>query len=377
MNTFLSNARPDEAGLDPRRLQAACDLLRQWTTGADAPIPGAALLVGRRGKIVQNRFFGRMGPQADAAPVREDSMFLLASVTKPITYMGAMLLVERGLLHLSEPVIRYIPEFKAHGKESVLVGHLFTHTSGLPDMLANNLELRQQHAPLSQFIEAAILETKLLFKPGTQLSYQSMGTAVVAEIVQRISGLTIADFLRREIFEPLGLKSISLGSREFDRNRLVQGQVPEEQVGKDYNWNSEYWQKLGVPWGGIFSTSQNLGVICQVMLSLGRWGNAQLLSPASVRAMTTNRLDDYPDLPEPVRRCQPWGLGWQLNHPGLTDSWGDLLSRRVFGHYGVTGTLLWIDPDAEGFCVLLTSGLFAKNQSRLVRVSNAVASAFV
>lgn len=318
-----------------------------------------------------------MGPEPDAQPLREDGMFLLASVTKPITYMGAMLLVERGLLHLSEPVIRYIPEFKAHGKESVLVGQLFTHTSGLPDMLDNNIELRRQHAPLARFIEGAILETRLLFKPGTQQSYQSMGTAVVAEIVQRISGVPIADFLRREIFEPLGLKSIGLGSRDFDRGRLVRGQVPEDQVGKDFNWNSEYWKKLGVPWGGILSTPQDLAVLCQLMLSQGRWGSVQLLSPASVRAMTTNRLDDYPELPEPVRRSQAWGLGWQLNHPGQPDSWGDLLSRRVFGHYGVTGTLMWIDPDADGFCVLLTSGLFARNQSRLVCVSNAVAASFV
>src|SRR5439155_13807570 len=103
-------------------------------------------------------------------------MFLMASITKPITYLGAMLLVERGRLNLSDRVTRTIPEFAAHGKEEVLVQHLFTHTSGLPDMLPDNIPLRREHAPLSRFIEGAIRHTVPLFPPGTRLSYQSMGT---------------------------------------------------------------------------------------------------------------------------------------------------------------------------------------------------------
>jgi CubicO group peptidase (beta-lactamase class C family) len=103
----------------------------------------------------------------------------------------------------------------------------------------------------------------------------------------------------------------------------------------------------------------------------------RLLSPAAVRMMTTNRLDDFPDLPEPVRRTQPWGLGWRLNHPGLPDSWGDLLGRHVFGHTGATGTMVWMDPQAQGFCVLLTSAIREKAPWRLVHLSNAVAAAFV
>jgi CubicO group peptidase (beta-lactamase class C family) len=93
--------------------------------------------------------------------------------------------------------------------------------------------------------------------------------------------------------------------------------------------------------------------------------------------MTTNRLDDYPDLPEGVRRTQPWGLGWRLNHPGTPESWGDLLDRNVFGHTGATGTTVWIDPKAEGFCVLLTTALREKAPWRLVHLSNAVAASFV
>jgi CubicO group peptidase (beta-lactamase class C family) len=93
--------------------------------------------------------------------------------------------------------------------------------------------------------------------------------------------------------------------------------------------------------------------------------------------MTTNRLDDLPDLPEPIRRTQPWGLGWRLNHPGTPDSWGDLLGRHVFGHIGATGTMAWMDPRNQGFCLLLTSAPYDKAPWRLVHLSNAVAAAFV
>src|SRR5207249_11870692 len=141
-------------------------------------------------------------------------------------------------------------------------------------------------------------------------------TAVVAELVQRLSGQPIAEFLRREIFEPLGLRSTALGSRGLARERLVRVQVPDYQAKSDFDWNSTYWQELGAPWGGLFSTPEDFAVLCRLMLSEGSWAGVRLLSPSAVRMMTENRLDDYAELPEPTRRTQPWGLGWRLNHPG-------------------------------------------------------------
>jgi len=248
----LPLAKPEEIGLDPQRLQRAYDLLEKWTAGPDAPIPGGTIAVGRRGKLVEPKYFGRQGPEADAAPIRRDGMFLLASITKPIVYLGAMMLVERGLLSLSRHVTDYLPEFAAHHKEATLVQQLFTHTSGLPDMLKNNEDLRRAHAPLEKFIAGAIRDTVPLFPPGTGCSYQSMGTLIVAELVQKLSGLTIHEFLRKEIFEPLGLASSSLGSRGLadktvERIVRVQTQAYQE---PSFNWNSKYWRELGSPWGG-------------------------------------------------------------------------------------------------------------------------------
>lgn len=374
----LPFATPAEIGLDAGRLQLAYDRLREWTTGENPPVPGGAILVGRHGMIVEPQFFGRQGPEPDAGPIRRDALFLMASISKPVTYMAALMLMERGLLNLADPVVRYIPDFAAHHKDQTLVLHLCTHTSGLPDMLENNEQLRREHAPLAKFSDGAIHAIPL-FWPGTKLSYQSMGTLIVAELVQRLSGKSIHEFLRKEIFAPLEMTSTGLGSRGFDRERLVRVQVPDyqQESARDWGWNSTYWQELGAPWGGLFSTPEDFARLCQLWLSGGELDGVRLLAPETVRIASTNRLHDQPDLPEPVRRTEPWGLGWRLNHRGTTGSWGDALGERVFGHTGATGTMVWMDPDRDGFCLLLTNALRAAAPWRLVQLSNIVASAFV
>lgn len=375
---MLPHASPEDIDLDPRSLARADELLRTWTAGPEPAISGASYAVGRHGKLCPPRYFGRLGPAADAAALGPDAVFLMASITKPVVYMTALMLVERGLLNLSDRVTRYFPEFAAHHKENTLVLHLFTHTSGLPDMLPDNLELRRQHAPLATFLDKAIRETVPLFPPGTQVSYQSMGTLVVAGIVEQLTGEKLPAILAREWFEPLGMQSTRLGSAGLDHERIVRVEVPEyQQGGEDYDWNSRYWRELGSPWGGMFSSAEDFAVLCQMLLAGGTYGGRRYLSRATVERMTTNRLDDLPDLPEGVRRTQPWGLGWRLNHPGTDDSCGDLLSPRAFGHTGATGTMVWIDPEKDGFCVLLTNALRASAPGRLVQLSNVLAAAFV
>jgi CubicO group peptidase (beta-lactamase class C family) len=303
-------------------------------------------------------------------------MFLLASITKPITYLGAMILVQRGLLSLSDRVTHYLPEFAAHHKDETLVSHLFTHTSGMPDMLPDNAEMRRTHASLETFMQGAIRDTVPLFTAGADFSYQSMGTLVVAKIIQELSGLRIDQFLKREIFDPLELESIAMGSKGLQRERLVRVQTPEYQADSDFGWNSTYWQEFGAPWGGMFSSPEDFSVICQMLLNGGQYGDVRLLAPDTVRMMTTNRLNDYPNVPEPIRRTQPWGLGWQLNPVGTSKSWSDLLDRNVFGHTGATGTMAWIDRQRDGFCLLFTTAIRSRAPWRLVHLSNAIAASF-
>jgi CubicO group peptidase (beta-lactamase class C family) len=365
--------KPGAIGFDADRLRRACDLLQQWA--AADKVPAAGLCVGRRGRMVEPCLFGRQRPGGDAR-LRDDALFLVASLTKPVTVAAAMLLVERGELTLEDRVTSFVPKFAGHGKEAVQVRHLMTHTSGLPDMVADNEKLRAGHKPFSAFVEAICAE-KLLFPPGTKVSYQSMGTAMLAEIVHQVSGKALPEFLRREFFEPLGMADTSLGWQPAKKERIAAVRVPESSADKDWNWNTPYWLGFGAPWGGLVTSPADYARFCQLMLGGGRVGDVRVLSPATVRAMTTNQLAAMPQVPEEERRCRPWGLGWRLNWPAHSANFGDLLGPRTFGHWGSTGTVCWADPDADAFCVLFTTQPQEPEGRFLARACNAVAAALV
>jgi CubicO group peptidase (beta-lactamase class C family) len=369
----LPLARPETIGLDPTRLQRVYDLLQRWTD-ADK-LPAAALCVGRRGRTVEPRFFGRLRPEPKAVPLPKDALFLLASPTKPVTVAAAMLLIERGQLTLEDKVAGIVPHFGTHGKEDVTVLHLMTHTSGLPDMVPNNEQMRKAHAPLSAFVEETC-KLPLAFPPGTKVSYQSMGTLMVAEIVHQVTGVALPEFLRREIFDPLGMTDTSLGMQPAQKPRIAAVRTAADLYHADWHWNSDYWRALGAPWGGLITSPTDYARLCQAMLNGGELDGVRVWSPATVRVMTANQLETMPQVPEEDRRCRPWGLGWRRNWPGHINSFGDLLGPHVFGHWGATGTLVWMDPDAEAFCVLLTTQPMGEDGRFLAKVSNLVAAAW-
>jgi CubicO group peptidase (beta-lactamase class C family) len=365
-------AKPEEIGFDPARLGRARDLLRQWV--AADKVPAAGLCVGRRGKMVEPFLVGRQRPEADAPALRQDALFLIASITKPVTVTAVMMLVERGQLTLEDKVASFVPKFAANGKGEVQVRHLMTHTSGLPDMLLDNEKLRKAHKPLAVFIEETC-KLPLLFPPGTKVSYQSMGIAMLAEIVHQVSGKMLPEFLKKEVFEPLGMKDTSLGWDPAKKDRLALVRIPAETAHLDWAWNSPYWLSFGAPWGGLVTSPADFARFCLLMLGGGRYGDVRLLSPATVRAMTSNQLAAMPSVPEEERRCRPWGLGWRLNWPAHSANFGDLLGPRCYGHWGATGTLCWLDPDADAFCVLFTTQPQEPEGRFLARLSNVVAAA--
>jgi CubicO group peptidase (beta-lactamase class C family) len=372
--SVLTLAKPEAAGFDPDQLQRAYDLLKRWCD--TDKVPAAALCVGRRTSVVESQFFGRQRPDKNAFPLRQDALFLIASITKPVTVTAAMMLVERGELTLEDKVATYVPKFAANGKQDVQVRHLMTHTSGLPDMLPDNVKMRQAHKPLSEFVDE-VCKLPLQFAPGTRVSYQSMGTAMLGEIVHQVSGKSIQEFLRKEMFEPLGMNDSWLGwpPEKKERDRIAAVREPEEMAGKDWGWNSGYWLGFGAPWGGMITSPANFARFCRMMLNGGTIGDVRLLSPATVRTMTSNQLAVMPAVPEEERRCRPWGLGWRLNWPGHSANFGDLLGGRTFGHWGATGTVCWLDPETEAFCILFTTQPQEPEGRFLARVCNVVAAA--
>ena len=137
--------------------------------------------------------------------------------------------------------------------------------AGLPDMLPENQSLRERHAPMSEFIQQ-ICQLKLDFPAGTGLQYQSTGLAILGEIVQRVSRISLKEFLRKEFFEPLGMKDTALGIDWLPEERVPNLKLPPEQEGVDWSWNSPYWRNLGAAWGGMFSTVEDLTHFLKMLL---------------------------------------------------------------------------------------------------------------
>jgi CubicO group peptidase (beta-lactamase class C family) len=296
----------------------------------------------------------------------EETPFLIASITKPLTAAGMMLLVDRNELQLSDPVYRFIPEFSAGDRKTITIRHLLTHTSGLPDQLPENVELRQRHAPLSEFVERAI-RTPLLFKPGREVRYQSMGFLLAAEVAQRITLQPFREYLRKSLFLPMGMVKSHLGLGPLRIQDTALNQVEQAPGlyggGSDtssWNWNSRYWRDLGVPWGGAHSTGADLERFLRYFLH----PEGSILSIDSAQEMVRNQNESL---------GTPWGLGFMVQSASL----GQFCSPAAFGHSGSTGTLCWADPKKDASMVLLTTlPARVSRRSLLEPVSDLVGAAF-
>lgn len=320
------------------------DLLDQQTRSGQV---SAATLFVRRRAVELRRAFG----QAKTP----DAIFLLASITKPITATALMVLVDRRQLSLSDAVQRFIPEFRGGGRERVSLQHLLTHTSGLPDMLPEDQELRQRHAPLEEFV-ARTCRTPLLFLPGSKLRYQSMGLLLAAEVVARVSQVSFPSFVSAQVFQPLGMNgaSIGLGGRAISETMRCQVKSPS-----DWDWNSSYWRNLASPWGGAHAPASDIGRLLQYFSR----PDGRVLKPATAKTMITNHTEGLQTR---------WGLGWMLQNGQL----GKGCSTATFGHSGSTGTLCWLDPKNDLSLVLLTTKPAEQSNSTLLQpVSDLVSQA--
>lgn len=364
----LRPGKPAEVGMSAKRLEQISDRLQAETKEGD--ITSASVLVARHGKVVLHRGFGKLNPLPNAPATQPDTVYLLASISKPVSVCGLMLGVERGQVVLSDPVGRYLPEFQGNLKERVKVEHLLSHTSGLPDMLPDNVALRRGHAPLSEFVAGA-LRVPLRYAPGTGFGYQSMGTLLAAEIAERVFGQRLRDLLRQEMFQPLGMNHTVLGLNglKIEETAIFQERDPDTEDARSWGANSPYWRDMGHPWGGLHSTTGDLGILLQTFLNGGVYDQFRLFSLPTTIAMTRdhNRAIEA-----------PWGLGWALRDSLVWNYFGDLGSAGTFGHVGATGTVAWADPARQLLCVLLSTRAASYQQGFLLNsVSNMVQAAVI
>jgi CubicO group peptidase (beta-lactamase class C family) len=233
-----ANASPLLAALRGQRWDDAAKVLERAT--AAKQVDAAVLHVVQR----DESFTCHFGKAAS-----DDAMFLLGSISKPINVTAVMTLFDQGKFQLNDRAKKFLPAFTGDGRDEVTIRHLLTHVSGLPDQLANNNELRKQHAPLAEFAEQAI-RSRLDFAAGARYQYSSMGILLATRIAELISGSDILTFVDRTVFQPLSMKHSAQGLGRFKLEEMVscqmEGAAPESGSGdpqaKEWDWNSPYWR---------------------------------------------------------------------------------------------------------------------------------------
>ncbi len=365
---------PEALGFSAERLGRAYALVEGLVTENAAV--GAAMLVGRRDRSLAPRAFGRMGAP-DAAPVRPDTIFAVASCTKPIVAAAVCLLVERGLVGLDQPLCELIPELSPNLQEARL-SQLMTHTSGLGGLVRNR-ELRRTRQPLQRWLDA-LYQTTLEAPPGTRVRYTSAGAALLGDVVCRVSGMELRDFLAREFFRPLGMHDSFHGRRDEDPSRICPSLLPTPALAAEPNWNSDFHHRLGTYWGGLYTTVTDYSRFLRMLLNGGAYSGGHIFSPATVRVMTEDRIKRMPGLSAAGRLTYAKSLGWLLRDNGSWPFMGSLVSPRAFGHYGVTGCGGWADPETGVVCAIFTNKSHTAGGGimyELGTISNAVAASLV
>jgi CubicO group peptidase (beta-lactamase class C family) len=322
------------AALRRDRLDEAAGVLDRAVSSGQ--VAAAVLHVRQRDESYTRRF---------GAARSDDAMFLLGSISKPISVTALMTLYDQGLFRLDDPVRKFLPEFTGDGRDRATVQHLLTHVSGLPDQLPENDQLREGHAGLPEFVAAA-LRTPPQFAAGTKYQYSSMAILLAARIAEVVGGASILELVDRAVLQPLGMKHSAQGLGRFALEDFVPVQTehaaPESGAGdpaaKDWDWNSLYWRKLGAPWGGTHASAADIGRFLDEFL----FARGAAVKPETARLMVANHN------PAGVT---PRGLGFNIG--AVAGSAG--CSERTFGHTGSTGTLAWADPATETICVVLTS----------------------
>lgn len=356
-STLLEPADPEEVGLDPDPIRESRRLLARMTESdyvdGHPLFAGAVGLLAHDGKVVDTytvgsavRYEDGRGTELPAekqVPMREDTIFDIASVTKLFTSIAVMQLVERGEVDLAAPVATYLPEFGVNGKREITVEQLLTHTSGLEPSLFLWRDWPDERSRIK-----AVMDVAPQNEPGTTYTYSDLNLITLGVLVERVAGDPLDEVIAERITEPLGMTDTEFNppAEKLDRvaatefqatppRGMVRGQVHDENA----------WSLGGVAGhAGLFSTARDLGVLAQALLNGGTYGGERILRPSTVLQLFTNYNVEFPG--------DSHGLGFELDQIWYM---GGLTSPSTAGHTGYTGTSLVIDRQSRSIAVLLTN----------------------
>jgi len=338
----LSRGTPEEAGLSPTILDAGVQLFRDAVDRGD--LVGAVLLVARDGKVVLQEPVG-MRDEAKGLPMEPNTMFRMASNTKPTIATSISILVEEGKLSYEDPVRKYIPSFDNYRAGFIEIQHLLDHTSGFR---INSLFLQPLMEPSAEHPEAPSLQLEVArfgevgaeVLPGTSYSYSNPGYNTLGALVEIASGQSLESFLKQRIYRPLGMVD------------SYNHEVAEKLDGKLDRMGAVYYQRRNGKWvagwepgdppqmpfvrasGGMISTAWDYAIFCQMFLNEGVYGGKRILEPETVALMTS------PTFPTSDDGSSFYGYGWAVSDDGS------------FSHSGSDGTFAWVDP-TDGLIVLV------------------------
>jgi CubicO group peptidase (beta-lactamase class C family) len=370
---------PGEAGLDPAKVQALFERAQREVT--EGLLPSCQIAIARKGKIGAMRTFGRAVQGGIDKPATDQTLYVVFSCTKGIMSSAAWLLIEEGKLDPSQRVVQYVPEFGTNGKDVVTVEQLLIHTAGFPDAPYAQADWLDRAKRLKCFAN-----WRLQWPAGSKYTYHPTSSFwVIAEIIERLSGMDFREFVRRRIARPLGLPDLRVGIprdqsarvadvvyvgealKPEDYAKLGVPAPPETEVteGAILGFNLPAVREAGVPGGGAVTTAADLALFYQALLAGGRaHDGTRIWSEEILRDVMRVRTEGYVD---PVFGLPPnRGLGVVIagaDGNANLRGFGRTNSPATFGHGGAGGQLAWGDP-ATGISIGYCTNGFDRNDIR-------------
>ena len=328
-------------------------------------LSGAVLLIGTKDKIAYEGTIG-MANLADKTPMEKSTLFRIASMTKPITAIAVMMLVDEGKLSVEDAVEKHLPEFKGQmlvaikDKETITLKKpmrpitlrdLLTHTSGMGQYPPGLADLYTKRNYTLSEATIAVSQVPLVREPGEAWSYNNPGIDTLGLIVEVASGMSFEKFLQTRIFDPLGMKdSTFYPTAEQAKKVAITYGVKDGKLVAAPNSLLDVMAnpKHPVPAGGLYSTAGDQAKLYRLMLNNGKLGDKQLLSEKSLKQMTTTQSGA---IKTGFVDGMSWGFGWQVvaEPKGATEA----LSVGSYGHGGAFATQGWIDPKKGAFYILM------------------------
>ena len=325
---------------------------------AQHQVPGAVVLVGRHGRVIYRKAFGWRSLEPRREHMTVGTIFDLASLTKVIaTTPCVMHLVEEGKIRLNDPVVRYLPEFGANGKQDITVRQLMVHYSGL----APDLDLTQPWQGKETAYQMAFQE-KPENPPGARFVYSDINYITLGALVERVTGMPLNEYAEQTVFKPLKMTHTQFLPPRAWIPRIAPTQYDEHNVMLRGVVHDPTARRMGGVAGhaGLFSTADDLSKYCQALL------DGRLLSPLTIEKMSTPQ--------QPPNDTDVRGLGWDIDTP-FSSNRGELLPVGSFGHTGFTGTSVWIDPITRTYIIILANGVHPRGEGTAVPLRSKVATA--